>query len=89
MYVLVNSIPKFTLCEQAGPSCTGSETSKPDSFASSPNIVYEYMNVFYHIMRTCPCYVDPITPHFYIVKFGFTWVYSFSYFGINIDCGYS
>ena len=31
--------PKFTLSEQAGPSCTGSETSKPDSVVSSPHIV--------------------------------------------------
>ena len=61
MYVLVVFIQKFTLSELAGLSCTGSETSKRDSFASSPNIIYEYMYVFYHIMRTCPCNVDPIT----------------------------
>ena len=29
----------------------------------------------YHIMQTCPCDVDPITPHYYIVKLGFTGVY--------------
>ena len=28
-----------------------------------------------HIMITCPCNVDPLTPHFSIVKFGFTGVY--------------
>ena len=28
-----------------------------------------------HIMLTCPCNVDPLTPHFYIVKLGFTWIY--------------
>ena len=27
------------------------------------------------IMQTCPCDVDPLTPHFYIVKLGFTGVY--------------
>ena len=27
------------------------------------------------IMLTCPCNVYPITPHFYIVKLGFTGVY--------------
>ena len=32
------------------------------------------------IMITCPCYVYPLTPHFYIVKLGFTGVYIFSYF---------
>ena len=33
-----------------------------------------------HIMQTCPCNEHPITPHFYIVKLGFTGVYIFSYF---------
>ena len=28
-----------------------------------------------HIMLTCPCNVYPLTPHFYIVKLGFTVVY--------------
>ena len=28
------------------------------------------------IMLTCPCNVDPLTPHFYIVKLGVTAVYS-------------
>ena len=27
------------------------------------------------IMKTCPCNADPLTPHFYIVKLGFTGVY--------------
>ena len=35
---------------------------------------------FVLIMQTCPCDVDPLTPNFYIVKLGFTGVYSFSYF---------
>ena len=33
------------------------------------------------IMKTCPCNVHPLTPHFCIVKLGFT--------GVYIDCGYS
>ena len=28
-----------------------------------------------HIRITCPCNVYPLTPHFYIVKLGFTGVY--------------
>ena len=28
------------------------------------------------IMITCPCNEDPLTPHFYIVKLGFTGVYT-------------
>ena len=30
-----------------------------------------------NIMQTCPCNEDPLTPHFYIVKLGFTGVYFF------------
>ena len=28
--------------------------------------------VLSYIMQTCPCNFDPLTPHFYIVKLGFT-----------------
>ena len=43
-----------------------------------------------HITKTSPCNKDPLTPHFYIVKVGFTGVYIFFLFLLqNIDCGYS
>ena len=43
-----------------------------------------------HITKTCPCNDDPLTPHFYIVKLGFTGVYIFFLFLLqSIDCGYS
>ena len=32
------------------------------------------------ITKTSPCNEGPLTPHFYIVKLGFTGVYIFSYF---------
>ena len=32
------------------------------------------------IMLACLCNVDPLGPHFYIVKMGFTGVYIISYF---------
>ena len=44
------------------------------------------------IIKTCPCNVDPLTPHFYIhvVELGFTGVYIiFLFLLLNIDCGYS
>ena len=52
------------------------------------------------IMQTCPCNEDPLTPHFYIVKLGFTGVYIIFFifalkdrlwviFAQNIDCGYT
>ena len=39
--------------------------------------------------KTSPCNEHPLTPHFYIVKLGFTGVYFFFLFLFqNIDCGY-
>ena len=40
-------------------------------------------------MKTCLYNFDPLKPHFYIVKLGFTGVYIlFVTFAQNIDCGY-
>ena len=42
------------------------------------------------IRITHPCVLYPLTPHFYIVKLGFTGVYIiFLFLRQNIDCGYS
>ena len=42
------------------------------------------------ITKTSPCKEDPLTPHFYIVKLGFTGVCIFFLFLLqNIDCEYS
>ena len=35
------------------------------------------------IMQTCSCNEDPLTPHFYIVKSGFTRVYIFLIFALK------
>ena len=44
----------------------------------------------HNIMKTCPWNEYPLTPHFYIVKLGFTGVYIIFLFLLqNIDCGYS
>ena len=41
-------------------------------------------------MKTCQYNFDPLKPHFYIVKLGFTGVYIiFLIPAQNIDCGYS
>ena len=41
-------------------------------------------------MQTYPCNLHPLTPHFYIVKLGFTGVYiSFLFLLLKINCGYS
>ena len=36
----------------------------------------KYFVTFYNITKTSPCNEYPLTPHFYIVKLGFTWVYN-------------
>ena len=42
------------------------------------------------ITKTCLYNFDPLKPHFYIVKLGFTGVYIiFPISAQNIDCGYS
>ena len=42
------------------------------------------------ITKTCMYTFDPLKPHFYIVKLGFTGVYiSFHISAPNIDCGFS
>ena len=43
-----------------------------------------------YITKTCLYNFDPLKPHFYIVKLGFTGVYIiFLISAKNIDCGYS
>ena len=43
-----------------------------------------------HITKTCLYHFDPLKPHFYIVKLGFTGVYIiFLISAQNIDCGYT
>ena len=48
------------------------------------------MNFQILIMKTCLYNIDPLKPHFYIVKLGFTGVYIiFLISAQNTDCGYS
>ena len=43
-----------------------------------------------NLIKTCPCNVYPLEPHFYIAKLGYAGVYLFFLFLLqNIDCGYS
>ena len=47
-------------------------------------------NIRYPITKTCLYKFDPLKPHFYVVKLGFTGVYIiFLISARNIDCGYS
>ena len=48
------------------------------------------LTTMWFITKTCLYICDPLKPHFYIVKLGFTGVYIiFLIFAQNIDCGYS
>ena len=47
------------------------------------------MQIKLPITKTCLYKIDPLKPHFYIVKLGFTGVYIiFLNFTQNVDCGY-
>ena len=49
-----------------------------------------FLMLYLTITRTCLYNVDPLEPHFYIVKLGFMGVYIiFLFLFKNIDCGYS
>ena len=58
-------------------------------------LVYKVNNLNHYtldasITKTSPCKEDPLTPHFYKVKLGFTGIYIFFLFLLqSIDCGYS
>ena len=41
------------------------------------HVILYVVAVSVYIMQTCPCNIYPLTPHFYIVKLGFTGVYIF------------
>ena len=54
-------------------------------FSSKLDIRYQFF-----ITKTCLYNFDPLKPHFYLVKLGFTGVYIiFLISAQNIDCGYS
>ena len=49
-----------------------------------------YFHLEFYITKTYLYNVDPLKPHFYVVKLGFTGVYIiFLIFAQNMDCGYS
>ena len=60
----------------------------------SPSDIYQILflgdNWENIITKTCLYNFDPLKPHFYIVKLGFTGVYTIFHISAqNIDCGYS
>ena len=56
----------------------------------SPSLIQERLLLVKIITKTRLCNFDPLKPHFYIVKLGFTGVYIIFHISAqNIDCGYS
>ena len=56
----------------------------------APNHGLHGVPLMQHIMKTCLYNFDPLKPHFYAVKLGFTGVYIIFLFLLkNIDYGYS
>ena len=53
-------------------------------------IITLHARILHNITKTRLYNIDPLKPHFYIVKLGFTGVYIiFLISAKNIDCGYS
>ena len=58
-------------------------------YYNKPRHSKTYNIALYSITKTCLYNFDPLKPHFYIVKLGFTGVYIvFHISAQNIDCGY-
>ena len=54
------------------------------------NLLVKPLSLSQYITKTCLYNTDPLKPHFYIVKLGFTGVYIVFLISVqNIDCGYS
>ena len=49
----------------------------------SPRTKAKVMSGWSQITKTSPCNEHSLTPHFYIVKLGFTWVYFFFLFSLQ------
>ena len=77
-----------TMSTYAGRHCFLLDTAKSARFCYS---IYRRTKIAAHITKTCLYNFDPLKPHFYIVKLGFTGVYIIFFLFLlkNIDCGYS
>ena len=54
------------------------------------NCLNSWVSYMFIIMKTCPCNVYPLEPHFYVEELGYAGEYLFFLFlHQNIDCGYS
>ena len=78
----------YILKHYGGPS--PAQTLSPTFFAWADYYDFSIHAVFFNITKTCLYNFDPLKPHFYVVKLGFTGVYIiFLISAQNIDCRYS
>ena len=64
--------------------------TKPKTYQWARSHLLKFHKEAVIITKTCLYNFDPLKPHFYIVKLGFTGVYIIFLFLLkNIDCGYS
>ena len=69
-------------------SAVGLHLSSVQSLLLGMHHIFSWLDQI--ITKTCLYNVDPLKPHFYIVKLGFTGVYIIFHISAqNIDCGYS
>ena len=66
------------------------KAQKVDAVAEMGETILSVFNPFYTYCKICLYKFDPIKPHFYIAKLGYTGVYFIFHISAqNIDCGYS
>ena len=63
------------------------QNSRNAAQSAASNIIYMTKYDNSRIMQPCPCNVDPLKPHFYIVKLEFIREYIFLIFALKLDCG--
>ena len=83
---ILNTPKTGTLANSVDPAQTPSSGSTVFALNTGTYIIHCFNN----ITKTCLYNMDPLKPHFYIVKLGFTGLYIiFLIYSKNIDCGYS
>ena len=63
------------------------QISRNAAQSDASNIIYMTKYDNSHIMQTCLCNVDPLKPHFYIVKWSLQGNAIFLKLALKFDCG--
>ena len=71
----LGATPKERLCLEGGIFCALKVVPILEAIKWVDVSLLQIILFFFFITRTCLCNVDPLEPHFYIIKLGFTGVY--------------